>query len=84
MIPSNSMQNKKRMTPGQKIRARNVTMQAEGALTLEEEKTSPVIELTLENFDALVEESQDIWLVMFWIPSCRMCHQMKPRFKQAA
>ena len=53
------------------------------ALT-QDEKTSPVVELTLQNFDALVEESQDIWLIMILLPSCRMCKAMTPRFKRAA
>lgn len=43
-----------------------------------------VIELTDDNFDKLVLNSEDIWLVEFFAPWCGHCKNLEPEWKTAA
>lgn len=45
---------------------------------------SEVIELTDANFNALVLESEDHWLVEFFAPWCGHCKNLAPEWEQAA
>lgn len=46
--------------------------------------TSAVVELTDTNFNALVMESQDMWLVEFFAPWCGHCKNLAPEWESAA
>lgn len=48
------------------------------------ESTSEVIELTDDNFDKLVLNSKDMWLVEFIAPWCTHCRYLAPHFATAA
>ena len=43
-----------------------------------------VIELTDENFDKLVMDSEDMWLVEFFAPWCGHCKNLAPQWASAA
>lgn len=45
---------------------------------------SEVVELTDVNFNALVTESNDIWLVEFFAPWCGHCKNLEPEWRKAA
>lgn len=45
---------------------------------------SDVVELTEANFNALVMESNDIWLVEFFAPWCGHCKNLAPEWEAAA
>ncbi len=45
---------------------------------------SAVVELTDTNFDALVMDSNDHWLVEFYAPWCGHCKQLAPEWEKAA
>jgi protein disulfide-isomerase A6 len=50
----------------------------------EKANKSNVIELTDTNFDALVMESNDHWLVEFYAPWCGHCKKLAPEWEKAA
>lgn len=43
-----------------------------------------VVELTSSNFDKLVLDSDDVWLVEFFAPWCGHCKNLEPEFARAA
>ena len=49
-----------------------------------QKKGSDVVELTEANFNALVMESNDHWLVEFFAPWCGHCKNLKPHWEKAA
>lgn len=48
------------------------------------EAGSKVHVLTNDNFESLVLDSEDIWLVEFYAPWCGHCKKMTPEFEKAA
>lgn len=46
--------------------------------------SSSVIELTESNFDKLVVNSDEIWIVEFFAPWCGHCQQLVPEYQKAA
>jgi protein disulfide-isomerase A6 len=46
--------------------------------------SSDVVELTDTNFEALVMESNDLWLVEFFAPWCGHCKKLAPEWEAAA
>jgi len=46
--------------------------------------SSDVVELTESNFDELVLNSDDMWLVEFFAPWCGHCKNLEPEWKRAA
>jgi len=46
--------------------------------------SSEVIELTPSNFDKLVIQSDDIWIVEFFAPWCGHCKALVPEYTKAA
>lgn len=45
---------------------------------------SDVVELTPSNFDKLVINSDEIWVVEFFAPWCGHCQQFVPEYQKAA
>ena len=43
-----------------------------------------VVELTDENFESLVYNSKDYWLVEFFSPGCGYCQKLAPEWAEAA
>ena len=43
-----------------------------------------VVELTATNFQRLVEQSDNVWVVEFFAPWCGHCQQLVPEYKKAA
>lgn len=48
------------------------------------EEPSAVVELSDSNFDELVMQSKDLWLVEFYAPWCGHCKSLAPQWRQAA
>jgi protein disulfide-isomerase A6 len=48
------------------------------------ESNSDVIELTESNFDRLVTQSDDVWVVEFYAPWCGHCQSFAPEYSKAA
>ena len=46
--------------------------------------SSDVVELTESNFEELVLNSDDMWLVEFFAPWCGHCKNLEPEWKSAA
>lgn len=46
--------------------------------------SSNVIDLTSSNFDRLVLNSDEIWVVEFYAPWCGHCQQLVPEYQKAA
>lgn len=45
---------------------------------------SNVIELTPSNFDKLVTNGDEVWVVEFFAPWCGHCQQLVPEYQKAA
>ena len=43
-----------------------------------------VIQLDPSNFDHLVVQSSDVWIVEFYAPWCGHCKRLEPKFEKAA
>ena len=48
------------------------------------ESSSDVVDLTPSNFDRLVTNSDEIWIVEFYAPWCGHCKNLVPEYKKAA
>lgn len=47
-------------------------------------ENSPVVKLTVENFDTLVLQSDEFWLVEFYAPWCGHCKNLVPEYEKSA
>ncbi|XP_013188709.1 protein disulfide-isomerase A6 homolog [Amyelois transitella] len=54
-----------------------------GSLALYD-SSSDVVELTPNNFDKLVSNSDEVWIVEFFAPWCGHCKNLVPEYKKAA
>lgn len=59
-------------------------MQIFDTLHLQSKDPKNVIELTDENFDKTVWNSEDMWLVEFYAPWCGHCKNLAPEWAAAA
>ncbi|KAJ0182759.1 hypothetical protein K1T71_002128 [Dendrolimus kikuchii] len=48
------------------------------------DSSSDVVELTPSNFDKLVTNSDEVWIVEFYAPWCGHCKNLVPEYKKAA
>lgn len=46
--------------------------------------SSDVVELTPSNFDKLVVNGDEVWIVEFFAPWCGHCQQFVPEYQKAA
>ena len=49
-----------------------------------EDRADDVIVLTTDNFDKMVMQSEDAWIVEFYAPWCGFCKSLEPEYKVAA
>lgn len=54
-----------------------------GSLALYD-SSSDVIDITPSNFDKLVTNSDEVWIVEFYAPWCGHCKNLVPEYKKAA
>lgn len=54
-----------------------------GSLALYDQP-SDVVELTAKNFDSLVTNNDDVWLVEFFAPWCGHCRNLVPEYQKTA
>ena len=47
-------------------------------------RSSGVVELTSNNFDHRVKDSQGVWIVEFYAPWCGHCKNLAPEYQKAA
>ncbi len=47
-------------------------------------KCSDVVELTDDNFDEMVTNSTDFWMIEFYSPYCGHCIKLQPKWDAAA
>lgn len=48
------------------------------------DSSSAVVDLTPSNFDKLVTNSDDVWIVEFYAPWCGHCKNLVPEYQKAA
>lgn len=60
-----------------------VLLCAAGSLALYD-SSSDVVDLTPSNFDRLVTNSDEVWIVEFYAPWCGHCKNLVPEYKKAA
>lgn len=48
------------------------------------DSSSDVVELTPSNFERLVTNSDEVWIVEFFAPWCGHCKNLVPEYKKAA
>ena len=48
------------------------------------DSSSDVVQLTPSNFDRLVSNSDEVWIVEFFAPWCGHCKNLVPEYKKAA
>lgn len=48
------------------------------------DSSSAVVDLTPSNFDKLVTNSDDVWIVEFYAPWCGHCNNLVPEYQKAA
>ena len=55
-----------------------------GAISSLYSSNDAVVQLNSKNFDSLVKNSDDIWLIEFYAPWCGHCKNLVPEYKKAA
>lgn len=55
-----------------------------GSATAFYDSYSDVVELTPHNFDRLVTNGDEVWLVEFYAPWCGHCKNLVPEYKKTA
>lgn len=48
------------------------------------DSSSDVVELTPSNFDRLVTNSDEVWIVEFYAPWCGHCKSLVPEYKKTS
>lgn len=68
----------------QKVRGTLGGKKDSGSKSSDSKSSKDVIELTDSNFDQLVLDSDDMWLVEFYAPWCGHCKNLAPHWAKAA